>query len=147
LIPQLDLSSVNVTSQTGGKLTLDVTDTDFLGSGGPGTFLSQIGGTQDVAGTLSYSTFVDCSNTAFGKAKTLSSSTFSGTPFSGGQAVGTTLCAGNYSLTEEVVLSLPSPFTVTSFDAKLALPEPASLMLFGVGLIAVGLLSRRKRST
>lgn len=142
--PQLDLNSIDITSQAGGKLTLDVTDTGFAGNGAVATFVSEIGGTQGAGGSISDSTFLDCTNAAFGKGTPLSTQSFSGTPFSGAKNKTTTQCSGAYSLTEEVVLSLPGSNLSTSFDASLAIPEPATLMLFGAGLIGIGLVSRRK---
>jgi hypothetical protein len=92
--PQIDLDSVNVTSEDGGKLTLRVTDTDFIGNG-IGTFLSQIGGTQGGGGTLSFKTFLDCGNTPFGTGTSLASLNFSNTPFSGAHTTTTALCGGH----------------------------------------------------
>lgn len=145
-LPDIDLSSVDVTSALGGTLTLEVTDTDFIGNAGFADFVSAIGGTQGSGGSLTYSTFADCSNSAFGMGTALSSQSFSGGgAFSGSSTSPTTLCSGNYSLTELVSLSLPGGFVGTSFDANLAVPEPATLALFGAGLLALPLLARRKR--
>ncbi|SRR5581483_10303740 len=142
--PAIDLSSVDVTSLSGGgTLTLNLTDTGFTGTGNPVAFVSQIGGAQGVGGTLSYKTFLDCGNTAFGTSTPLSTQNFSTTPFAGARITNTTLCSSTYSLTEQVVLSL-GPSEATSFNANLAVPEPATLTLFGVGLLAFGWLSRRK---
>ena len=144
IFPELDLNSVDVTSSAGGTLTLKVTDTDFIGNGTSAYFISQIGGTQSRGGTVTYSTAADCGNTAFGTGTPLGSQSFSASPFSGTQVTGTTLCAGNYSLTEEVVLTLTSGGQNTSFDANLAIPEPTTAMLFGGGLDGFGWISRRK---
>ena len=145
-LPDIDLSSVDVTSALGGTLTLEVTDTDFIGNAGVADFVSAIGGTQGSGGSLSYSTFADCSNSAFGTGIALSSQSFSGGgAFSGSSTTPTSLCSGNYSLTELVSLSLPGGFNGTSFDANLAVPEPATLALFGAGLLALPFVTRRKR--
>jgi len=145
-LPDIDLSSVDVTSTAGGTLTLEVTDTDFIGNGGLADFVSAIGGTQGAGGSLSYKTFADCSNTAFGTGIALQSQSFSGGgAFSGSTTSPTALCSGDYSLTELVSLALPGGFNTTSFDANLAVPEPATLALFGAGLLAIPLFSRRKR--
>jgi hypothetical protein len=143
--PQMDLSSVNVTSQAGGTLTVELTDTDFSGSD-LGTFVSQIGGAQGSGGTLSYATFMDCGNHQFGTTIQLSQQTFSSSPFAGSTSTSASLC-GAYSLTEEVVLTLPGGFETTSFNANVALPEPGTLAIFGLGLVGIALVLRRKPKT
>ena len=144
--PELDLNSVDVIAgAVGGTLTLEVTDTDFIGSAGIGEFLSEIGGTQ--SGSISYSTFLDCSNAAFGTGTPLSSQGYSTGSFSGSQTNAATACGGNYSLTEEIVMTLPGSGT-TSFDASLqSVSEPATLALLGFGLLGMVLIPRRQRAS
>src|SRR5581483_9758957 len=57
-LPLLDLNSVDVTAATGGTLTIEVTDTDFVGSGGILQFLNNVGGTT-TAGSLNFKTYMD----------------------------------------------------------------------------------------
>lgn len=143
--PDLDLNSVDVTNRAsnGGTLTIQVTDTDFLGGSGIATFLNTIGGTQS-AGTLGVNTYLDCGNTPFGQGTLLTSQNFSTTPFSGGASTFVNGCNGSYSLTQVLTLTMPGGAHV-SFDSDLALPEPATLALFGAGLIGIGISARRRR--
>jgi hypothetical protein len=146
--PELDLNSVDVIAgSVGGTLTLEVTDTDFIGSAGIGEFLSEIGGTQSAGGSISYSAFLDCSNAAFGTGTPLSSQGYSTGSFSGSQTNAATACGGNYSLTEEIVMTLPGSGS-TSFDASLqSVSEPATLALLGFGLLGMVLIPRRQRAS
>jgi hypothetical protein len=144
--PILDLNSIDVANRatSGGTLTLAMTDTDFVGSATLTQFFSSIGGTLS-AGSINYSTFLDCSNTAFGKGQALSSQSFTSTPFSGSETASAAGCNSPYSLTQIITLALPGG-GFFSGDATLAVPEPSTLASFGAGLallIGAGWLRRR----
>ena len=148
LFPAIDLNSVDVTSSNGGTLTISMTDTGFIGSGGLTNFASSVGGTT-TAGTIKLDTFLDCSNSAFGTATPLTSQSFSGPAFSGGAGTTVAGCGGAYSLTQTFTLNLPGGGTVFSGDAHLAVPEPSALASFGVGLLMLagfGWAYRRRNS-
>jgi hypothetical protein len=142
----LDLNSVDITSRgsSGGTLTFKLTDTDYVGGTGIIHFLDAVGGTLSGAGSsYSVSTFMDCGNTAFGTGTALTSQTFSGSSFSGGQDAFVSACHGDYSLTQLASLTLPGG-AIYSGDSNLAVPEPSTIALFGAGLLGLGFALRRK---
>jgi hypothetical protein len=143
--PELDLNSVNVSALPGaGWLEIELTDTGFTPTSTAG-FLAAIGGT--TGGSVSYKTYFDSSNTAFGKATELSSVAGSGPAFSAANS-GLLTSATQYSLTLLVrITHTGSPTTQTSsFDAVLKVPEPGTLLLLGSGLLAFATLGRRRRN-
>jgi hypothetical protein len=140
--PVLDLNSIDVTAGSGGTLTIELTDTDFIGNGGLAQFLNTVGGTFS-AGSGTFSTFLDCGNTPFGQSTLLTSQTVSGNPATGTASTYATTCNGQYSLTQVAVLTLPGN-AIYSGDSDLIVTEPTTTILFGVGLIGLGLALRRK---
>ncbi len=142
--PSLDLSSVNVSSIGGGTLTIMLTDTDFLSST-PFLIRSEIGGV--ASGNISYKSYFDASNAAFGTANLLGNlGSYSGA-FSGSSLDNMT-AIGPYSLTLAATVTHPGGGSwpqATSFNATLRVPEPGTVTLLGVGLLIVGLYSWRKR--
>ena len=139
--PGIDLNSIEVSGKAGGTLTFSLTETGIKGSG-PVTFNSQIGGTQS-GSTLSYATYVDSSNTAFGTGTSVGHKAFTTTPYAG--SFGATINPGNlYSMTEVATLTAKGP-SVASFDAELRVPEPMSMTILGVGLVALGTVRRRRQ--
>ena len=78
LCPHMDLNSVNVTSQAGGILTIQLTDTDFLGP--VEGFTMTLGGTTN--GLVDVAWYADASNVEFGTGESLASfGPFGAVPF------------------------------------------------------------------
>ncbi len=143
--PTLDLNAVDITSRSGGgSLTFELTDTGYHSGPGVLQFLDSVGGTLSGSGSsYGVTTFMDCSNAAFGMGTKLTSQTFSGSAFSGSQNAYANACSGNYSLTQLATLTLPGG-AIFSGDSNLSVPEPSTIALFGVGLLGLGFSLRRK---
>lgn len=146
----MDLSSVNVTSSTGGTLVISLTDTDFTGTY-PG-YMGNYGGTTSTnglappAGTgyVDFDFLYDSTNTEFGGASVFDPAPVGGPNFSGNGS--NTVVAGNpdYSLSIFSTIS-HSGAQNTSFDAELRpVPIPASVWLFGSGLLGLVGIARRR---
>ena len=134
--PIIDLNSVDVANRSsgGGTLTISMTDTGFLGSGGFARWLNSIGGTLSTGASMTIDTYLDCSNAAFGKGTHLTSQSFSAGSFSGDAYSASSSCNGSYSLTEVATINLLSG-GMYSGDSTLAIPEPSTLASFGAGLM------------
>ncbi len=116
--PDIDLNSFDLSSLSGGTLTVELTDTDFTG-GGPGT-VSIGGGT---AGTVGLRTFVDYNNTPFGMSTLVSDQgPFSGLSFAD-NANTTVTPVGPYSITLEVRINHAAGGS-TGLDAEFKITPP-----------------------
>lgn len=115
--PRIDLNTFNLSSTSGGNLTIELTDTDFL-EDGPTTFA--LGGNS--AGSLSYNTFYDDGNGHFVKTTAISSSG----PFSGNFSFGGTgdiVATAPYSITVQFVISHVAG-GITACDSEFILNPP-----------------------
>ena len=143
--PELDLNSVNVSSLPGaGWLDIELTDTDFTPTTGA-TFLAAIGGT--TGGAVSFKTYFDSSNAEFGKTTELTNFGGAGPAFSG-MATNVLTSVTSYSLTLLVRITHTGSPTIqtSSFDAVLKVPEPGTLLLLGMGMLAFATVARRART-
>jgi len=98
--PDIDLNSFDLSSTSGGTLTVELTDTDYTGSG-PATI--NVGG--NTAGTVLVKSYVDYNNTPFGKSTPISTQgPFSPISFSG-TANGVVMASAGYSITLELQIN------------------------------------------
>jgi hypothetical protein len=162
-LSEMHLDNMNITTTTGGTLTLTLEDTGFTATvGSPAALTSTIGGSFGWGGgSITTQSFVNTLNSApnlgpngppttavtYPSTGTVSTAqqTYTSQAF-GGQSSVEFVATGPYALFSRTVFTLNAG-SVGSFNlnTSVATPEPASLLLFGSGLIGVARLVRRRR--
>lgn len=143
-LPALDIQ-FGAQSASAGTLTIEFTDTGYSSTTVRGLG-SQIGGTTQGT-SVTYSTFADLNNVAFGRGVALSVLGFIASPFSGRAAAAFNPNAATYSITQVITIThgAGSGVLTTGNAAVGVVPAPATALLLGGALIGIAL--KRRKST
>jgi hypothetical protein len=147
-LPMLNLNSVGVSSSGGGgTLTIMFTQTGFEPISGS-LFETKVGGTNH--GTVSFSTYVDSTNTAFGTGTLIGNLGAAGVGAFSGSTSSIFTPSDPFSVTAVATVTHGSGKKASSFGLSVNVaPEPISYALFIIGGVILGgrhFLIKKKQS-
>lgn len=143
--PELDLSSINAASTGAGTIKIEFTETDFTNPGATLDLVSTLAADPDTS--MQFQTYASLTNMAFATDIQIADTGVlsAGEFFSD---LSTIALQGAYSLTLVVTITHDQAGQLSSFDARLQVPEPglSPALLIGALVVSARIASRRKRA-
>ncbi len=140
--PHMDLS-VTATSTGAGTLVVELSQTGFSNSGVQ-NFNTHWGPVVGAGGTSSLEIFVDLADNLFGGGTKVADLGPVSSPGAFFGVSGLAPTDPSYSVTLRWTITHTLAGSPTTGNAEFQIPEPGTLALFGVGLLGLGFLSRRR---
>jgi hypothetical protein len=141
----LSSNTVNVSSSAAGTLRIWVTETGYTSPTGSGQFLSGLTSNLLRGGVTSVEmiTYIDPANGLYGG--TILSDVLFTTISSSSSTTNSPALPGPYSLTQEYIITATGTGSSQDTISLSYVPEPASILLMGLGLAGLGVVRRKRR--